>query len=125
MLTKRQDWRFGRLIVFVCLLLGTVAVLGSCYVYDWSSGEDDYTTTDDDTAGDDDNDDNDDTSTCEDIYSFMYVDCDWVFTDEASNEIALEDVITWCEAGEADYAADGDLAMCIADSTCDEIPDCL
>jgi hypothetical protein len=88
---------------------------------------------DDDTFDgfDDDNDttdDDDDTGsglTCEDVYSYMYIDCGWAFTDIDGNEIALEDLIAWCEADEAGYGVDDPLTQCIAVSECDDIPDCV
>jgi len=82
---------------------------------------------DDDTAADDDATDDDTAAAddCTSVYTKMYVECGYAFNDDTDTEIPLENVIAWCEAEEAGYEFDGDLAQCILASECDAIPDCL
>lgn len=102
-------------IVFSLVLsLGIVVACGD--------DDDDDEATDDDTGGDDDTAADDD---CASVYTKMYVDCGYTFTDDADEDILLADVIAWCEADEADYGFDGDLTQCILAAECDDVPDCL
>jgi len=84
MLKERRIELFGTITLMVCLLLGVMAFLVSCYVYDWSDEEaspalsgddatddDDDATDDDDDATDDDDDatDDDDNTTDEEVWT--------------------------------------------------------
>jgi hypothetical protein len=103
------------LALLAAMMLGLAGAMFAC------DDDDD----DDDTTGDDDTSDGE--YDCAEVYTQMYIECGWAFKDENDNDIALDDVITWCEDAEAGYGLSGDLAGCIIDNwdDCDAMLDCL
>jgi len=116
------------LALALAMTIGASALMVAC-----GDDDDDNDTAGDDTAGDDDDDnDNDDDNgydpdTCEGLYSIMYYTCNLAFQDELGAEIALEDVIAWCEQGGTDYDLGNELANCIYSNqdNCDAMLECI
>ena len=119
--------QFGFLIVLLILFSISLSSYISCGDDDDDDGDDDDDDDgddDDDDNDDDDNDNDDDTAVdlCKEAFTFLTVDCGFVFIDTEGFDLNLDDLFDICESGFGDAC----IINCYDSyDTCDDMGTCI